>query len=763
MGWQRRIFGYWLLFSSWGLGGYARAAEDPQALYEEGLRALEGRRLAQAEQVFQRCLELDSTFYEAYLSLARLQLSKNSLGRVDSLLAQAMRQQPGRIEAPFEYSKSLSRQGRLEEAYAQLRKVVELAPRTAAAYMGMGYLRVEPTQMLDLQEAAAMFARARALEPDNLEAAFELGKVRLCQGDQEVAIAAFQDLLAQNPEHFFARYQLGMALYLKGDYPAAAAELRRTAELAPNSLATLWALYLAYKKLGGYPEDLAATYRREWEPKTGLEVGVRLVDVAASAGVARRGLGRGSAWADYDGDGDLDLFTMGQFSGNSLYRNDGGVFADRAAEAGVAAEGGMGCAFADYDNDGDADLYLTRNGWYGKAPNTLFRNEGNGHFADVSVQAGVEDGGSSFTACWGDVDNDGNLDLLVTDGVTGDGTPNRLYHHDGRGGFTDVALEAGIRPGRSIGSTFGDYDNDGDLDLYIVNFNNINAFYRNDTDPRKGEVSFTDVTRETRTQLPLGGYFAFFFDYDNDGNLDLFCSELSDYETALYSKLNGHTPLDRNRPALYHNEGKGHFEDLTYQAGLGKSFGSTGVQCGDFDGDGYPDIYLANGGAEIDRLEPDGLLLNLRDGKFADIAAPLGLEQLGKGHGVSFADYDGDGDQDIYVPVGGTYPGDPWTNKLFRNDTPDRHWLTLRLVGARSNRDGIGARVRVRAGGQTRYAEVSSGGGAGANNSLQIEMGLSRAERVEELEIRWPSGQVDTHRDLAVNQVVVVKEGELLR
>ena len=298
---------------------------------------------------------------------------------------------------------------------------------------------------------------------------------------------------------------------------------------------------------------------------------------------------------------------------------------------------------------------------------------------------------------------------------------------------------------------------------YIANFNAVNAFYRNDTDPRSGAVRFTDVTHETHTQLPLGGYFTFFFDYDNDGNLDLFCSEMSDYETALYSKLNGHTRRDQNRPALYRNEGDGHFDDQTYQAGLGRSFGTTGVQCGDFDGDGYPDIYLANGGAETGRLEPDVLLLNSRDGKFADIAAPLGMDQPGKGHGVSFADYDGDGDQDIYVPMGGAYPGDPWTNKLYRNDSQGGNWLTLRLVGVRSNRDGIGARVRVWAGGQTRYAEVISGGGAGANNSLQIEMGLSQASGVEELQIRWPSGQVDTHRNLVVNQVVIVKEGEPLR
>ncbi|MBI2505051.1 MAG: CRTAC1 family protein [Candidatus Latescibacteria bacterium] len=291
----------------------------------------------------------------------------------------------------------------------------------------------------------------------------------------------------------------------------------------------------------------------------------------------------------------------------------------------------------------------------------------------------------------------------------------------------------------------------------------MNAFYRNDTDSQTGEVVFAEVARETRTQLPIGGYYTFFFDYDNDGYLDLFCSELSDYEAVLYSKLHGHTRLDRNRPALYRNEGDGSFADMTYQAGLGKSFGSTGAHYGDFDGDGYPDIYLANGGAEMTRLEPDALLLNRRDGTFVDIAAQIGLEQLGKGHGVTFADYDGDGDQDIYVPVGGTYPGDLWKSCLFRNDTSGQHWLALRLVGARSNRDGIGARVRVRAGGRTQYAEVSSGGGFGVNNSLQLEIGLSQAQRIEELEIRWPSGQVNIHRDLAVNRVLEVREGEAPR
>jgi tetratricopeptide (TPR) repeat protein len=758
--WERAALVGWLAVGGWW--GRSYATEDPQTLYEAGLRALEERRQAPAEQAFRRCLELDSTFYDAYVSLARICLSRNSLDQANSLLTRAVRQQPQRVEARFELGKVYSRQGRPEEAYAQLREVAGLEPRTAAAYMGIGYLRMEPTQMMDLQEAAAAFAKAHELEPGNLEAAFNLGKVRLSQGDRDAAITTFRALVGQNPKSLPARYQLGMALYLKMAYADAASELRRAAELGEGSLMTLWALYLAYQQVGGYPEDLADTYKREWERKTGRGSTVRFVDVAQEAGVARSGVGRGSAWADYDADGDLDLFAVRQFAASSLFRNDGGVFVDVAAAAGVEAGPGMSCAFADYDNDGDPDLYIARNGWYGKAPNTLYRNEGNGRYADVSAAAGVDDGGSSFTACWGDVDNDGFLDLVVANGVTGDGSPNRLYHSDRQGGFQDVAAAAGIRPGRSIGSALGDYDNDGDLDLYLVNFSNLNSFYRNDTDPQGGGVVFTDVTRETRTQLPLGGYFAFFLDFDNDGNLDLFCSEMSDYEAALYSKVTGRTRFDRNRPALYRNEGDGSFADATYQAGLGKSFGSTGVQSGDFNGDGYPDIYLSNGGAEVERLEPDALLLNQRDGTFVDIAADIGLQQLGKGQGVSFADYDADGDEDVFISVGGTFPGDPWPSLLLRNDSQAHSWLTLRLIATRSNRDGIGARVRVRAGGQNRYAQVSSGGGSGIN-SLPVEMGLGQAQRIDEVEIRWPSGQVDVHKELAVNQALVVREGESLR
>ena len=160
------------------------------------------------------------------------------------------------------------------------------------------------------------------------------------------------------------------------------------------------------------------------------------------------------------------------------------------------------------------------------------------------------------------------------------------------------------------------------------------------------------------------------------------------------------------------------------------------------------------------RYEPDALLVNMEGKAFVDMADQIGVQQLGKGHGVTFADFDGDGDQDIYVPIGGTFPGDTWENRLYRNDSPPRSWLTLRLVGTASNRDGIGARGRVRAGERDFYATMSSGGGFGSGNGGQLEMGLGDADRVEELEVRWPSGTVDVWRDIAVDQRLVLYEGE---
>ena len=755
---MQRIYTLWglLVFGLCVPPGYLEANEDTQTLYRQGLQAWQRQQPAKAEAAFKRCLALDSTYYDAYVSLAGVYQARHQFQQADTLLAIAMRLKPGRQEAIFAYGQLLDRQGDKKGAYDQLRRVLKLEPDLAAAHMGIGYLRMQPTQMMDLDEAGEAFARVCALEPRSWEAYFNLGKVRLFQGDWEGAMRSFRDLLIHKPNNFSTHYQLGMTSYLREDYEQAVDHLRRAAELNPKSLIVRWALYQGYARLGGYPDDLDAQYRIEFSPEPGLprSIGVVFAEISAEVGLVRSDVGRSSTWADYDNDGDQDLFAMGHFEGGALFRNDATRFVEQTHTAGVEGPGGFGSIFADYDNDGDQDLYITRDAWYGKAPNTLYRNEGNGTFADVSQTAHVADEGSSFTAIWGDVDGNGYLDLFVSNGVPGDGAPNRLYLGNERGHFADIASRTGIRPDRSIGSAFADYDNDGDLDLYVANFNRLNTFYRNE-----GNGAFTDVTRQTRTQMPLGGYSAFFFDFDQDGWLDLFCSEMSDYQTALFSMVEGRVKSDKDRSFLYRNSKDGSFQDATYRADLGRSHGSVGAHFGDFDNDGFPDIYLANGGAEITRLEADALLYNRGDGRFVEIGRRVGLEQLGRGYGVSLADWDGDGDQDIYVPIGGTYPGDQHPNKLYRNDSPPRSWITLRLQGTKSNRDGIGARVRLRTAGRTLYAEVRGGGGLGSGNSRQLELGLDAAQKIENLEIRWPSGQIDSYQNLAVNQVLDLVEG----
>ena len=764
----RRIISLWICFAFLGvttLGSQSRAGEnvveDVNVLYEKGTEALEQRLTKRAEQLFVRCIAIDSTHYEAHVSLSWIWVSKNELSKAESLLRKAIRLDPERPGAPFLLSKLVGRLGRLEEAYALLQRVLELEPESAGALMGVGSMRMRANQMMDLEEAEDAFARVRKLDPANQEASLGLGDVFMQQGKLHEAIECYRDVLSETPGNFRTRHRLGMTFYLRGDYATAVRELRTAAEGSPKNPTGRWSLYLAYRQLGGYPDDLDDALRLQFPHAAPESTSIRFVDVGAETGVAKWDGGMGSAWADYDGDGDLDLFATGAYETNALFRNDREEgFVNRAQAAGLDGEWGLASVFADYDNDGDPDLYLTRKGWWGRGQNSLYANAGDGSFVDVAGEAGVEDGGSSFGATWGDVDNDGYVDLVVTNGVTGGDSSNSLFLSDRGERFEDVAATAGILPGRTIGSAFGDYDNDGDLDLYLAHFIAVNSFYRNDTDRATGTASFVDVSKHTRTQLPVQGYFTFFFDYDNDGYLDLFCSQMSAYAAVTDSKIRGGTLHNVNRPALYHNEGDGRFKDVTYKAGLGHAYGSTGAAYGDFDNDGHLDIYLANGGAEMTRLEPDALLLNRGDGTFVDIAAQIGLEQLAKGHGVTFADYDGDGDQDMYVPIGGFFPGERGNNRLLRNDTEGHNWVTLSLVGRGSNRDAIGARVRVRAGGRNHHHVVSGGGGFGVNDSRQLEIGIGEADSIEEIEVSWPSGRVEVIDDLSVNERHVLVEGD---
>lgn len=612
-------------------------------------------------------------------------------------------------------------EGRLEEAIGHFSKVLEAAPGHPLILIHRGRTRLR------------------------------LGAFAAAEQDLEPVVASFPDLLP-------ARRELAVVYLRQGKLTEAVETYTQIIDQKPGDLVARWNLRVAYARQGGYPGDLPERYRITLPPHGVGTSPVTFTDVAPQLGMAALSRARGSAWGDYDGDGDADLFAVSILEPHHLYRNDGdGTFTEVTEEAGlVDPRGGWASMFLDYDRDGDLDIFVTRDGWLGEGANSLYRNNGDGTFTDVAEAAGVSNGGI-FLATLGDVDNDGWVDIYVTNGApTAEGAPNVLYRNRGDGSFVDIASQAGVaNHGRSIGCAFGDYDNDGWLDLFVINIDGPNALYRNN-----GDGTFADVTKQVGIEAPHDGFVGFFFDYDNDGWLDLFVTGWTDdMEEVLQSALSGTPSQERNRLALYHNNGDGTFTDVTTQAGLARTYGAMAAQYGDVDNDGYLDIYLGTGAPPMDTYEPNKLLWNTGMGTFLDVTESAGVGNLGKGHGATFSDYDNDGDLDLFAPIGGALAGDRQPNSFYRNNGTPHHWVKLRLIATTSNPDAIGARVQVTTELGNYYRAVATGTGLGSMNDPMIMVGLGAATRVEQVTIDWPSGVRQEFSDLAADQVIEITEG----
>jgi enediyne biosynthesis protein E4 len=506
--------------------------------------------------------------------------------------------------------------------------------------------------------------------------------------------------------------------------------------------------------------------------------------------------GCGVAFYDYDNDGWLDIFLVNgsRLEGfpasteptSHLFRNNrDGTFTDVTVKAGVAHSGwGQGVCIGDYDNDGWEDLFVT---YYGK--NVLYHNNGDGTFTDVSQKAGVAGKGTRWnTGCaFVDYDRDGHLDLFVANYIDMDlatapvpesgpclykgvlvacgppglqGGKNILYHNNRDGTFTDVSEAAGIFRANGtygLGVLTADFDNDGWPDIYVANDSTASALYQN-----KKNGKFEDVALEAGCALspdgkPQAGMGLAAADYDLDGNLDI-----------VKTNFAGDTP------SLYHNLGGGNFEDATFTSGIGGHTQFLGWGCGffDVDNDGWPDILICNGHVypEVEQLKTEAgyaqrklVYRNLRNGHFADISLQVGsgISDPAACRGCAFGDFDNDGDVDVVVNTVNDYP------QLLRCDSRvANNWIKVRTIGTKSNRSGIGARLAcvTHVPGESKphrqIDEVRSGGSYLSQNDLRIHFGLGKAEKVDLLEIRWPSGQVDTIKDAKANQLLFVKEGE---
>jgi hypothetical protein len=523
---------------------------------------------------------------------------------------------------------------------------------------------------------------------------------------------------------------------------------------------------------------------------------IRLTDITEQAGITFKhvsspekryiveSMSGGVALFDYDNDGYLDIYFVNsltvdlvksnQKTRSALYHNSGdGRFTDVADKAGVADVGwGMGVAVGDFNNDGFDDIYVTCLG-----QNHLLKNNGNGTFMDVTKTAGVGDSRWSAGAAFVDYDNDGKLDLFVSGYVDFDinhlpefgqgkrcqfkgipvqcgprglaGASDKLYHNNGDGTFTDVSKKAGVSDPDGyygLGVICSDFDGDGLVDIYVANDSTPNFLYHNNGDGTFKDIGFPSGTAVNENGSEQGSMGVTVADYDHDGKFDLFITNFDDdYNT------------------LYRDDGNSSFTDVSYAAkvaAVSLPLVGWGTKFFDYDNDGWVDLFVVNGHVypQLPSYRQRNLVHhNNRDGTFTEVAAQLGpaFAEKHSGRGAAFGDIDNDGDVDVVI---NSLDGAP---QLLRNDGGNaNNSVMIKTVGVKSNRDGIGARVKVVAGDLTQVEEVRSGASYISHNDLRLHFGLEKRTKIDLIEVRWPSGVVDKITDASVNGLLTVKEGQ---
>jgi hypothetical protein len=535
-----------------------------------------------------------------------------------------------------------------------------------------------------------------------------------------------------------------------------------------DNLTARWLLNLAYMTIGKYPESVPEKYLIPPEAFESEDTFPRFVNIATKLGLNTFSLSGGMIVDDFNEDGFLDVMTSTWSTTGQIrcFLNQGdGTFTERTKESNlIDLFGGLNLVQADYDNDGDVDVFVLRGAWLGKRgnhPNSLLQNDGHGRFQDVTFAVGLGDRHyPTQTAAWADYDNDGDLDLYVGN----EKVPNQLFENDGQGQFNDVANRAGVaHEGWAKGVVWGDYNDDRFPDIYVSNLAGPNLLYQNN-----GDGTFSNVSSRVGVDRPIRSFPIWFWDFNNDGVLDLYVSSYSTtlrHIAAEYLRL----PHDGLSDCLYQGDGNGGFREVGAEVNLHRATQPMGSNFGDVDNDGFPDFYLGTGDPAYETLMPNLFFHNQLGERFTDVTTAAGLGHLQKGHSVAFADFDDDGDQDIFIELGGAFPGDKFGNALFENPGFGNNWITIKLIGEQSNRSAIGARIRAEieeteaegapASRRSVYKWVNSGGSFGAN-PLRQEIGLGSASTIEVLEVFWPTtGRTQQFHSVPVNQFIEITEG----
>ena len=622
----------------------------------------------------------------------------------------------------------------------------------------------------------------------------ELALAYLRLGEQENCIGMHNSFSCVFPLKGEARHQK------RRGAEGAIREYTKVLEMEPTSNLSIWLMNIAYQQLGRYPQDVP----KQWLAAPTLfdseyDIGY-FPEVAALAGVNAFGRSGGAIVEDFDGDGLLDIMISSSTPLDHMHffhNNGDGTFTDRTKEAGLWDElGGLNLILTDYNNDGHPDVLVLRGAWwggFGEYPLSLLRNNGDGTFDDVTEEAGLLTAGPTQAAAWADYDGDGWLDLFVGHesgehfnnyALAGGDHPCLLFHNNKDGTFSlvtapgadkhgegktpDAAEKKGANLGYVKGAAWGDYNNDGRVDLYLSTMFGPSFLYRNDgpedpKNPETGEWKWTEVTEEAG----LGGdrytFPTWFFDYDNDGWLDLFAGGYSTHSMEDVGDFELGKPHKASVSHLWRNNHDGTFTEMPHALGLDRAITTMASNFGDLDNDGWLDVYLTGGEPSYECLVPKRMFRNDHGKYFQDVTTSGGFGNLQKGHGVAFADIENTGNEDVFQKLGGAYPGDGYYSVLYHNPGHGNHSITLVLEGVKTNRAAYGARIKVTIdeGGKTRsiyraMGSVSSFGG----NPMRQHIGVGQATVVKEIEIWWPvSGERQHFHNVAIDSAYHVKEG----
>jgi hypothetical protein len=573
----------------------------------------------------------------------------------------------------------------------------------------------------------------------------------------------------------------GVGIYSEPDWSRKAIELYTDLlTKSPDDLESRWLLNFAYMTLGEYPKEVPEKF---FIP--GLEGDTThkikpFADVASSLNLDISNMAGGSIVEDFDNDGYLDIMTSSWGANDAIHffkNNANGTFSNLSDKVGLnGITGGLNIIQADYNNDGYQDVFVLRGAWkmeYGNDPNSLLRNNGDGTFTDVTIASGFLSFHPTQTATWNDFNNDGWVDLFIGNesevNTEKQQHPCELYINNQNGTFREVAGKANCSVVNYVkGVTSGDYDNDGWQDIFISTLDGERKLLRNNGAIKDGDITFEDVTKRSGLDKAHNKTFpTWFWDYNNDGWLDIFTCDFTLQTSLAYSAAADKMGLragSSDKTLLYKNNKDGTFTNVAEGAGLNKFTFAMGSNFGDVDNDGYLDMYLGTGNPMLQAIIPNKMFRNINGEKFVDVTSSARVGHIQKGHAVSFADVDNDGDQDVHIHMGGAFPGDAYQNSFFLNPGQnDNNWIGLILEGVKSNRSAIGTRIKItfKENGISRsvYRDVNSGGSFGAS-PLRREIGLGSAKKIDQIEIRW-HGSNDTQifNDVMINQFIKIREG----